>query len=205
MDTVFLRETAYPIIKEAAMFWIENLVEYQGYLIAGPSISAEHGAYIEKDGATGYNIPGAYQDAQMIGDLFKNCLRGAEILDVDEAFGDSVREYYTKLLPPKIGRHGQLQEWYEDLDSPEDRHRHISHLYALCPGSDIHPLTTPELAEAAKISLNMRGDGRFPDVESASGGNWSRAWRIWSWTRLMDGAGPIKFLQKCLQKRDLRT
>jgi len=207
-DTAYLKEIAYPIIKEASLFWMENLVEYQGHLIVAPSISAEHGAYLKKDeiqssyseqsyNRVGYNLPGASQDAQMIGDLFKNCLRGAVILGIDESFRDSIRHYYSKLLPPKIGKYGQLQEWFEDIDSPDDHHRHISHLYALCPGSDIHPLTTPELAEAAKVSLNMRGDGRFPD-DPASGGNWSRAWRIWCWTRLMDGDRANKIFTEML-------
>ncbi len=207
-DTVYLRETAYPIMKEAALFWMENLVEYKGSLIVAPSISAEHGAFLKNEEpeasywektnkGAGYNLPGAFQDAQMIADLFKNCLRGAEILGTDVSFRDSIQHYFARLLQPKIGKHGQLQEWYADIDSPEDHHRHISHLYALCPGSDIHPLTTPELAEAARVSLNMRGDGRFPD-DPASGGNWSRAWRIWSWVRLMDGDRANKIFTEML-------
>jgi len=197
MDTVFLEETAYPIIKEASLFWLENLVEYQDYLIVAPTISAEHGAMLEKFKRVCYNMP-SYQDAQMIGDLFFMCIRSSEILNRDPIFRDSVRQYAARLLPPRIGKHGQLQEWFEDIDSPGDRHRHISHLYALCPGTDIHPLSTPELAEAAKVSLNMRGDGRFIDAEPASGGNWSRAWRIWCWTRLMDGDRANKIFTEML-------
>ncbi|MFH0759195.1 MAG: glycoside hydrolase family 95 protein [Bacteroidota bacterium] len=187
MDTSYLEQTAYPIMKEAAVFWMENLVEYRGYLIAAPSISAEHGAFFPEEKAVLFNIPGASQDAQMIGDLFKNCIRAAEILDLDLSFRDSVRQFHARLIPPKIGKYGQLQEWFEDLDSPDDHHRHISHLYAVCPGSGIHPVTTPRLAEAAMISLNMRGEGRFMEYDPASGGNWSLAWRIWCWARLMDG------------------
>jgi len=198
MDTNYLRETAYPIIKQAALFWMENLIDYQGYLIAAPSISAEHGSYITKDetkttwstdsyNSICYNIPGPAQDAQMIGDLFNMCIKSSVILNTDDAFRDSVKQYYSKLVPPQIGQFGQLREWYEDIDSPDDIHRHIAHLYAVCPGNSIHPLTTPALAEAAKVSLNMRGEGRFLDTEVAAGGNWSLAWRIWCWTRLMDG------------------
>jgi alpha-L-fucosidase 2 len=180
------------------VFWMENLVEYRGTLIAAPSISAEHGATLPDQDRVVFNIPGATQDAQMIGDLFKNCIRAAEILDLDLSFRDSVRQYHARLIPPKIGKYGQLQEWFEDIDSPEDHHRHISHLYAVCPGSGIHPLTTPELAEAAKVSLNMRGEGRFMDNDPASGGNWSLAWRIWCWTRLMDGDRANKIFTEML-------
>jgi len=198
MDTSYLEETAYPIMKEAAVFWMENLVEYRGTLIAAPSISAEHGATLPGKDRVVFNIPGATQDAQMIGDLFKNCIRAAEILDLDLSFRDSVRQYRARLIPPKIGKYGQLQEWFEDIDSPDDHHRHISHLYAVCPGSGIHPITTPRLAEAAMISLNMRGEGRFMDNDPASGGNWSLAWRIWCWTRLMDGDRANKIFTEML-------
>jgi len=80
-----------------------------------------------------------------------------------------------------------LQEWFEDIDDPDCHHRHIAHLYAVAPGRQIHPTTTPELAEAAKKSLDMRGDGRFMEQEVAAGGNWARAHRMWAWTRLLDG------------------
>ncbi len=209
MDTAYLKETAYPIIKEAARFWMENLVEYKDYLIVAPTISAEHGVYLKDEEIEAsysenslnricYNMPGASQDAQMVGDLFKMVIAGSEILSFDLAFRDTIKQYHDRLIPPKTGKHGQLQEWFEDIDSPQDHHRHISHLYALCPGTDIHPLTTPELAEAAKVSLNMRGDGRYPDHYPASGGNWSRAWRIWCWTRLMDGDRANKIFTEML-------
>jgi alpha-L-fucosidase 2 len=194
MDKSYLEQTAYPIIKEAARFWLENLIEYEGSMIVAPSISAEHGAY----GRDEYNLPGAYQDMQMLHDLFTNCVEAATILNVDQSFRDSVSDMRAKLLPQKIGQYGQLQEWYEDIDSPDDHHRHIAHLYAVCPGRQIHPLTTPELAEAAKVSLNMRGDGRYLDFEFASGGNWSRCWRIWCWTRLMDGNRANKIFSEML-------
>jgi len=211
MDTLYLAETAYPIIKEAALFWMENLVEYKDHLIVAPSISAEHGAYLKEDeieenysedsyNRICYNIPGAFQDAQMIRDLFTICDEAGRILALDQSFRDSLLTMQSKLLPHKIGKFGQLQEWYEDIDNPEVHHRHISHMYAVCPGNQIHPLTTPELAKAAKVSLNMRGDGRYSD-DRASGGNWSRCWRIWCWTRLMDGNRANKIFNEMLTEQ----
>jgi len=196
MDTSYLRQTAYPIIKEAVQFWLENLTEYEGHMIVAPSISAEHGGLL--NGQIGYNLPGAFQDVQMLYDLFTNCVEAANILKADQAFRDMVIEMRARLLPQKTGQYGQLQEWYEDIDSPDDHHRHIAHLYAVCPGRQIHPLTTPKLAEAAKVSLDMRGDGRYLDFELAAGGNWSRCWRIWCWTRLMDGNRANKIFTEML-------
>lgn len=211
-DTSYLRNTAYPIIREATQFWLENLTAFGKYSIIAPSVSAEHGAYIDSDeeihesysrdqGKNKFNLPGAYQDAQMLRDLFVMCREAATVLNTDKALIRKVRAAEKKLLPHKIGKHGQLQEWYDDIDSPEDRHRHISHLYAVCPGNQIHPLITPELAEAAKVSLNMRGEGRFPDYDSASGGNWSMAWRIWCWARLMDGNRANRVFDQMLREQ----
>ena len=122
----------------------------------------------------------------MIWDLFTNTAEAATLLGEPE-LAATLMAARERLLPLRVGRHGQLQEWHQDIDDPEGRHRHIAHLYAVCPGRQIHPTTTPELAEAARVSLNMRGDGRFPEQERAAGGNWSRAHRICAWVRLMDG------------------
>lgn len=196
-DKEYLRNQAWPLLKDASVFWLENLIPFEGYLIAAPSVSAEHGALMTEDGLNPafhdfrspdyhYSLPGVYQDAEMIWDLFTNTSRAARILGEFD-FADSLLAVREKLLLLKIGKYGQLQEWYEDIDHPDCKHRHIAHLYAVSPGSQIHPTSTPELAEAAKKSLNMRGDGRFPEQEQASGGNWSRAHRMWCWVRLMDG------------------
>ncbi|MFC1783168.1 glycoside hydrolase N-terminal domain-containing protein, partial [Planctomycetota bacterium] len=182
MDKRYLAQEAYPVMKEAAEFWLANLVPYEGYLISAPTVSAEHGA----PGGAGYTVAGVYQDIEMIYDLFTNVIEAAEVLGIDQEFRDSVEVARSKLLPLKIGKYGQLQEWYEDLDSPDDHHRHISHLWAVHPGQMIDPLNTPKLAEAAKKSLNMRGDGVF-EGWPYSGGNWARTWRIWCWARLWDG------------------
>jgi alpha-L-fucosidase 2 len=122
----------------------------------------------------------------MLWDLFTNTSDAARIIGYP-GFADSLMNIRDKLLPLKIGKYGQLQEWYEDIDNPDCHHRHIAHLYAVHPGRQIHPAITPELAEAARKSLEMRGDGRFPDQETVSGGNWARAHRMWCWTRLMEG------------------
>ncbi|HKJ79699.1 MAG TPA: hypothetical protein VKA10_09190, partial [Prolixibacteraceae bacterium] len=211
-DTAYLKNIAYPIIKGATQFWLENLVKFKKYLIIAPSISAEHGAHIESDqeimqsyetnrNQNLFNVPGPSQDAQMVRDLFVMCREAADLLEIDKSFIKEVSAAQKKLMPHKIGQYGQLQEWYEDLDSPDDHHRHISHLYAVCPGNQIHPTTTPELAEAAKVSLNMRGEGRFMNYDRASGGNWSMAHRIWCWTRLMDGDRANKIFDQTLREQ----
>ncbi|MCL5019321.1 MAG: hypothetical protein M1426_02435, partial [Patescibacteria group bacterium] len=150
-----------------------------------------------KDGSVfRYNIPGAYQDIEMIYDLFSNVMEAADALGTDRDFRDKVEQIRDKLLPLKIGKYGQLQEWDLDIDSPLDHHRHISHLYAVAPGRMISPLTTPELAKAAKVSLNMRGDGLFWPKWFWSGGNWARNWRIWCWARLLDGERACKIFNE---------
>lgn len=205
-DKRYLSETAYPIMKEATQFWFQNLVEFKGYLISTPSVSAEHGATDPNKGAPDYpkgqrygnifNLPGVYQDIEMLWDLFTNTAEAARLVG-EEEFADSAMAYRERLLPLKIGQYGQLQEWYQDLDDPNSHHRHIAHLYGVSPGHQIHPTKTPELAEAAKVSLNMRGDVRFPD-DRASGGNWSRAHRMAAWTRLMDGNRANKIFTEML-------
>jgi alpha-L-fucosidase 2 len=207
-DENYLSDQAYPVLKGASQFWLENLLPFKGYLATAPTISAEHGALLTENGLNPafhdfrsdkylYALPGVYQDIQMIWDLFTNTAEAAMIIgDLD--FADSLNAYKEKLLPLKIGKYGQLQEWYEDIDDPECHHRHIAHLYAVAPGTQIHPTTTPDLAEAAKKSLDMRGDGRYMEQELASGGNWARAHRMWCWTRLMDGDRANKIMTEML-------
>ena len=207
-DKNYLSNQAYPILKGASQFWLENLLPFKGYLATSPTISAEHGALLTENGLSPayhdfrsdkyfYALPGVYQDIQMIWDLFTNTAKAATIMG-DSDFADSLNSYKEKLLPLKIGKHGQLQEWYDDIDDPECHHRHIAHLYAVAPGTQIHPTITPGLAEAAKKSLDMRGDGRYMEQELASGGNWARAHRMWSWTRLMDGDRVNKIMTEML-------
>ncbi len=170
-DANYLEKTAYPVLKSAAEFFTEYLVSdpnHPEWLISGPSNSPEQGGL----------VMGPTMDHEIIRNLMTNTIEAAEILGVDSAFVSLLREKRAKIAPLQIGQYGQLQEWLEDKDDPANQHRHVSHLWALHPGNEIHPLTTPELAEACKATLLQRGDG---------GTGWSRAWKINFWARLLDG------------------
>jgi len=180
-DETFLKETAYPLMKEAALFWLDYLTEDEnGYLVSSPSYSPEHGGISR----------GASMDHQMAWDLLNNCIEACDVLGVDEEFKNEAKSVRVKICPPTIGKWGQLQEWKEDVDDPENKHRHVSHLYALHPGKQITTETTPELAEATKVSLNARGD---------SGTGWSLAWKVNFWARLKDGDRAYKLFRRLLQ------
>lgn len=183
-DREFLEKTAYPIMKSAALFFTDFLIEdprsEEGWLISGPSNSPENGGM----------VMGPTMDHQMIRDLFSNVIEASRILDVDEPFRNQLIEMRQRIAPNQIGRHGQLQEWLEDKDNPRNKHRHVSHLWGLHPGSEIHPLRTPELANACKVTLAHRGDG---------GTGWSKAWKINFWARLLDGDHSFKMLQEALR------
>jgi len=125
-------------------------------------------------------------------DLLTNTIEASRALGVDEAYAERLASMRKRLLGPQIGQWGQLQEWREDIDKQNERHRHLSHLIAVHPGRQISPLTTPRLAEAAEVSTSARGDG-------ATG--WSRAWKICIWARLHDGDHAYKILRGMLQKR----
>jgi len=125
-------------------------------------------------------------------DLFTNTIEASAALGVDTEYAATIAALRKRLLGPKIGRWGQLQEWMEDLDKPDDKHRHLSHLIAVHPGRQISPLTTPKLTEAAKVSMNARGDGST---------GWSRAWKICIWARLHDGDRAYKILNDMLKSQ----
>ncbi|QNN25409.1 glycoside hydrolase family 95 protein [Planctomycetales bacterium ZRK34] len=170
-DKRFLRERAYPLLKGASEFFAHYLVEDprddEHHLISGPSNSPEHGGL----------VMGPAMDHQIIRYLFAATAEAARVLEVDADFADRLMKLHTRIAPNKIGKHGQLQEWLEDVDNPKDQHRHVSHLWALHPGEEITP-ETPKLFDAARQSLIQRGDG---------GTGWSRAWKINFWARLQDG------------------
>jgi alpha-L-fucosidase 2 len=170
-DKGFLKNRAYPALKEASRFFADYLVpwpENPEWLVSGPSNSPELGGL----------VMGPTMDHQIIRNLFANTIEAAEILNVDEEFAGMLKRKRDSIAPNQIGRHGQLQEWLEDVDDPNEKHRHVSHLWGLHPGDEIHPITTPELADACKVTLSHRGDG---------GTGWSRAWKINFWARLLDG------------------
>jgi len=170
-DRQFLRDGAYPLMKGAAEFFVESLVEDprsdERWLISGPSNSPEIGGL----------VMGPTMDHQIIRSLFANTAEAARVLGVDEEFATKLDALRVRIAPNQIGRHGQLQEWLEDKDDPKNEHRHVSHLWGLFPGSEI-TADTPELLNAARQSLIFRGDG---------GTGWSRAWKINFWARLLDG------------------
>jgi alpha-L-fucosidase 2 len=180
-DREYLRTRAYPIMKELCEFWEDHLKELpNGMLVSPDGFSPEHGPH--EDGVS--------FDQQLAWDLFTNYIEASEVLDVDEAFRKKIASMRERLLGPQIGKWGQLQEWMVDRDDPKDRHRHLSHLIAVHPGRQISPVTTPEFAEAARVSMNARGD--------ASTG-WSRAWKISIWARLQDGNRTYSILSGMLR------
>ena len=179
-DKEYLRSKAYPAMKEICEFWLDRLKTLpDGTLVAPNGYSPEHGP--REDGVS--------HDQQLIWDVFSNTIEAADVLGTDKEFRDMLAARREKLLGPKIGRWGQLQEWMVDRDDPRDTHRHLSHLVAVHPGRQISPRTTPRLAEAARVSLNARGD--------ISTG-WSTAWKINLWARLHDGDRAYKLIGNLL-------
>ncbi|MCS6862548.1 MAG: glycoside hydrolase family 95 protein [Abditibacteriales bacterium] len=180
-DRKFLAQRAYPLMKEAATFFVDFLVPdpKTGWLISTPSNSPEQGGL----------VAGPTMDHQIIRALFASTREAANILGVDAELAAQLAELAPRIAPNQIGRYGQLQEWLEDKDDPQNTHRHVSHLWGLHPGNEITPLRTPLLAEACKVTLRHRGDG---------GTGWSKAWKINLWARLLDGDHAHKLLIEAL-------
>jgi alpha-L-fucosidase 2 len=177
-DKVFLKNKAYPVMKEAALFFNSYLVKdpETGYLISTPSNSPEQGGL----------VAGPTMDHQIVRTLFKNVIEAGELLNVDAAFRKTLEEKYKQIAPNKIGRLGQLQEWMQDKDDSTNKHRHISHLWGMYPGSEINWDENPAMMNAAKQSLLYRGD-------AATG--WSLGWKINCWARFKDGDHTFKMIQ----------
>ncbi|MEI6605121.1 MAG: glycoside hydrolase family 95 protein [Verrucomicrobiota bacterium] len=180
-DKAYLKAVAYPVMKEVCEFWEDRLKALpDGTLVAPMGFSPEQGP--REDGVS--------FDQELIWDLFTNYIEASQALGVDPEYRQKVTAMRDKLLVPKIGKWGQLQEWMVDRDDPKNDHRHVSHLFALHPGRQISPTKTPVLAEAAKVSLNARGD---------AGTGWSKAWKISFWARLLDGDHAYKMYSELLK------
>lgn len=175
-DIPFL-ENNYKILKGAALFYVDFLVQHPDlpYLVIAPGNSPENAAA----GHQGSSITaGSTMDNQLVQDIFNAVINASEILDTDTAFADSLKMIKKKLPPMQIGKHNQLQEWLDDVDNPNDHHRHISHLYGLYPSNLISPYRTPLLFAAARNTLLQRGD--------ISTG-WSMGWKVNWWAKMQDG------------------
>ena len=180
-DKEYLKRYAYPIMKEVSEFWMDHLKALpDGALVAPDGRSPEHGP-AKSDGVS--------YDQQLCWDLFTNTIEASAALGVDAGYRQELIAKRAKLLGPKVGKWGQLQEWMEDIDDPKDQHRHISHLIAVFPGRQIHPTTTLKLAEAAKVSMIARGTG---------GTGWSMAIRACVYARLLDAERAYAMLSTLL-------
>lgn len=177
-DETFLRQRAYPLMKEAALFLLDWLIEdAEGRLVTLPSTSPEH-KFRTPDGQVAAISMASASDLQLIWDLFTNCIEAADTLGVDQDFRNELAEAKKRLYPMKVGKHGQLQEWFLDFEDDEPQHRHVSHLIGVYPGRQFTDEFNSELFEAAKTSLIRRGDG---------GTGWALAWKVALWARFGDG------------------
>jgi len=205
-DEAYLKDI-YPLLRESARFFLDTLVEYPGngkkWLVTCPSTSPESfpawlGNHTFRDDYCRIVLPGttitagSTIDMGILRDLFDACVQAGKILKQDEAFCKQVADARARLAPMQVGKAGNLQEWIEDWGDLEKQHRHISHLYNLYPSAQITPRGTPELAEAAKVSLNQRGDG---------GTGFGMAWKAACWARLLDGEHASVCLANLLAKQ----
>jgi alpha-L-fucosidase 2 len=181
-DEQFLSQEAYPLMKEAALFFEDFLIRdpKTGWLISTPSNSPENGGL----------VAGPTMDHQIIRTLFRNCIAAAKVLKINDDFTRSLAENIEKIAPNQIGQYGQLQEWLEDKDDTASKHRHVSHLWGVYPGDDITWDKNKEIMMAAKKSLLYRGD-------EATG--WSLAWKINFWARFKDGDHAMKLVKMLIK------
>jgi alpha-L-fucosidase 2 len=186
-DKKYLR-SIYPVLKGAATFFVDDLVEEptNKWLVINPGTSPENAPKLRP----GVSIDaGTTMDNQIVWDMFTTTIRAAEELGTDHAFVDTLKKTRGRLPPMHIGQHGQLQEWLQDLDDPNDKHRHISHLYGLFPSAQVSPYSHPALFNAARTTLLQRGD--------ISTG-WSMGWKVNWWARLLDGNHAYKLINNQL-------
>ena len=188
-DTSFLKNTAYPILKQAAVFCQQFLVkDANGKWVTAPSTSPEN-VFINNKGFKGAVLYGGTADLAMIRELFANVLDAGAVLKNDVDFSSQIKQMHTDLYPYQIGQKGNLQEWYYDWEDEDPKHRHVSHLYGLYPGTSITFNKTPALANAVKRSLELRTN---------NGTGWSIAWKINLWARLHNAERAYDALQTIL-------
>ncbi len=187
-DLKYLRSVAYPILKETTGFWQDHLKTLpNGKLVVPNAWSPEHGP--DEDGVS--------YSQEIVWDLFNHFVQAADALGVDTNYRDTIAALRDRLVTPQIGKWGQLQEWMTDRDDPNDHHRHTSHLFAVYPGTQISASQTPDLAKAAKVSLDARGIDAGSDVRE-----WSFAWRTSLYARLRDAEHAHEMLQQLFSARN---
>ena len=189
-DTTFLRE-AYPLMKEAAQFFLDAMIEEpeHGWLATAPTTSPENAFWLN-DSTVVSVCMGSTMDVQIVSELYDAVCQSAEILGIDEAFSDSIRDAKSHFPPMQVSGQGYLQEWLKDYKEVEPQHRHVSHLFGLYPGTMLTQSKTPELMDACRETLLRRGD---------EGTGWSRAWKICFWARLHDGDHAYHLLRNLLE------
>ena len=190
LDKDFLKR-AYPIMRGAARFFLSTLVEepVHQWLVTAPSSSPENAFWCGKDSIATSICMGPTMDVQLLGELFSSTSAAAGILGIDKDFSDSLAAATKRFPPMRVDSRGRLMEWLEEYAEVEPQHRHVSHLYGLHPGNSISTLRSPELAEACRNTLKVRGDG---------GTGWSRAWKINFFASLGDGDHALKLLKALL-------
>lgn len=189
-DTAFLKE-AYPMMKEAALFFLDAMIEEpeHGWLVTAPTTSPENAFWLNDSTAVSVCM-GSTMDVQIVSELYDAVCQSAEILGIDAAFSDSLRNAKSHFPPMQVSEQGYLQEWLKDYKEVEPQHRHVSHLFGLYPGTTLTPSKTPELMDACRETLRRRGD---------EGTGWSRAWKICFWARLHDGDHAYHLLRNLLE------
>ena len=195
-DVEFLRNHAYPTLKEAAEFFLAYMVEHPkyGWLVTGPSGSPEN-SFIAPDGSQCSESMGPTVDRVLVHGLFNSCIEGSKTLGIDDEFRQTLLKAQAKLAPLQIGKHGQFQEWLEDFEEAQPNHRHTSHLIALYPDCQITPVKTPKLAQAARVTIERRlSQPTWEDTE------WTRANFIGFYARLFDGDAAHRHLVGLMSK-----
>ena len=189
-DIDWLRKEAYPLMKGAAQFCLDWLVEDKnGNLITSPATSPEN-MYVTQQGYVGATMYGGTADLAMIRELFLQTMAASKVLNTDSEFRSEIEKALAKLYPYQIGKKGNLQEWYFDWEDMDPKHRHQSHLFGLYPGHHMTPSSTPDLAKASRKTLEIKGDETT---------GWSKGWRINLWARLWDGNHAYKMIRELLK------